>query len=196
MLPAVLVKARGSLEVLVAVGGSGVREVMGSRSGCGLCDCVSLCDGTRISVVVEGLAGFWRAFGDWSRYARKGKMWIPPESVPRTRTCGDNARSVVGLSGTRILLILLVSPRILKSPEGGFAAREARAYPTRGIRTFPPTRPVKLQAALMMPSVPAENSVAPSVLNARARQLPLCRRVRHRVSTVPKPLQAGFASFA
>ena len=38
-----------------------------------------------------------------------------------------------------------------------------------------------------MPSVPDEKICAPSGLKARARQLPLWRRVRHAVSIVPQP---------
>ena len=64
-------------------------------------------------------------------------------------------------------------------------------YFFKGTATFAPTRPVSVLATLTMPSVPAEKICAPSTLKARARQLPLCRRVRQAVSTVPYP---GFVS--
>lgn len=57
-----------------------------------------------------------------------------------------------------------------------------------GMLTLLSTCPVSVAAIFTMPSVPAEKIFSPSELNVRARQLPLCRRVRHSVSMVPQPL--------
>lgn len=61
-----------------------------------------------------------------------------------------------------------------------------------GIAILLLTCPVSVLAAFTMPSAPAEYSVWPSIEKASARQLILCRFVRHCVSIVPQP---GFDEF-
>ena len=56
------------------------------------------------------------------------------------------------------------------------------SYSSRGTAIFKATRPVSALAIFTIPSVPAEYSCSPSVLNAKSRQLPLCRFVRQEVS--------------
>ena len=67
-------------------------------------------------------------------------------------------------------------------------------YPSSfGTAIFASTVPVSVSAAFTTPSVPDEYNTAPSGLNARHLQLPLCRFVRHAVSIVPHPFSEAAA---